>query len=410
MSFPEPQSQFGWIDYNEKDAQRMREVLAAFDDKGTIDSLGLGVVRDAIADQLMPGISTIQTRARYFLFVPWICRAMEADRVGPAQFLQRLRQLETSLIESLREQQDPGDGVIGYRARERLSRLPSSIYWNGLGVFGIRQMAVSINEYRGLLPRLAMQATERDDDGEQTARPRHLWDKGLPRPPAGFPTAPTMLQLTAEESDYLVGKISAQCHGTLIAELARDLSIDRDRPLPWELALPNAPPVLREVLFHARNFSDLVYGAQVLYNLLLARRAAKLLEMDTEALQEELVDELNNWSAIVQERNRTLRDWLDSESFWLVVERVAPASMRTRRFVHTWAGLALADPAGIPSSKAAESLIIEREVALKGKLARLKELRALENWNGQAFGRGQMTFRWGNAQRILDDLQFHKEA
>ena len=70
-----------------------------------------------------------------------------------------------------------------------------------------------------------------------------------------------MLQLTAKESDYLVGKISAQCHGTLIAELARDLSIDRDRPLPWELALPNAPPVLREVLFHARNFSDLVYGA-----------------------------------------------------------------------------------------------------------------------------------------------------
>ena len=36
------QSFFGWLDYDERDAQRMREVFAAFDDKETIDSLGLG--------------------------------------------------------------------------------------------------------------------------------------------------------------------------------------------------------------------------------------------------------------------------------------------------------------------------------------------------------------------------------
>ena len=37
----------------------MREVFAAFDDKETIDSLGLGVIRDSISDQLLPGVSTI---------------------------------------------------------------------------------------------------------------------------------------------------------------------------------------------------------------------------------------------------------------------------------------------------------------------------------------------------------------
>lgn len=35
------QSFFGWLDYDERDAQRMREVFAAFDDKDTIDSLAL---------------------------------------------------------------------------------------------------------------------------------------------------------------------------------------------------------------------------------------------------------------------------------------------------------------------------------------------------------------------------------
>ena len=72
-------SVFAWLDYDEREAQRMREVLSAFDDKETIDSLGLGVIRDSISDQLFPGISTIQTRARYFLFIPWICQMLESD-------------------------------------------------------------------------------------------------------------------------------------------------------------------------------------------------------------------------------------------------------------------------------------------------------------------------------------------
>jgi hypothetical protein len=84
----------GWLDYDERDAQRMREVFAAFDDKDTIDSLGLGVIRDSISDQLFPGISTIQTRARYFLVVPWVCQILEAEHVPPNRFTARLREPE----------------------------------------------------------------------------------------------------------------------------------------------------------------------------------------------------------------------------------------------------------------------------------------------------------------------------
>lgn len=39
---------------------------------GTLDELGIGSIRDTFSDELFPGTSTIQTRARYFLFVPWI--------------------------------------------------------------------------------------------------------------------------------------------------------------------------------------------------------------------------------------------------------------------------------------------------------------------------------------------------
>jgi len=33
----QPGSAFGWLDYDERDAQRMREALSAFDEKQTAD-------------------------------------------------------------------------------------------------------------------------------------------------------------------------------------------------------------------------------------------------------------------------------------------------------------------------------------------------------------------------------------
>ena len=49
----------------------------ALNEPGTLDELGIGPIRDTIADTLFPGTSTIQTRARYFLFIPWILQKAE---------------------------------------------------------------------------------------------------------------------------------------------------------------------------------------------------------------------------------------------------------------------------------------------------------------------------------------------
>jgi len=46
--------------------------LALFKERGTRDELGLGAVRDNLAEALFPGTSTIQTRLRYMLIVPRI--------------------------------------------------------------------------------------------------------------------------------------------------------------------------------------------------------------------------------------------------------------------------------------------------------------------------------------------------
>ncbi|MGE0487254.1 MAG: DUF6361 family protein [Gammaproteobacteria bacterium] len=403
----QPQSFFGWLDYNEADAKRMREVFAAFDDKGTIDSLGLGIIRDAIADQLFPGVSTVQTRARYFLFLPWIFQRLEREQVAPARFPVRLRELEADLIEALRQSHGPAEGVIGYRARARLTRLPSSIYWNGLGVYGVRTLPLSLGDYRNLLPRLVGQTFDTDDDGEPLNRPRRVWDAGLPRSPREFPHSAVDFTLSAVESDYLVEHIVTHCPDTLVAELARDLALDRTVELPWQLHLPHASPRLREVLVHAQNFSDLMHGAQALYNLLLVRRAEREMDFEGADLGTDLEDEIEEWSELLAQRADVLTAWLADDRFWHVVARVAPIAGRTQRFVKAWGEIVLGDPVAGWKGKAAATLVTQRELTLKGKLARLVEPRALEGWNGQPFGRGQMAFRWGNAQRILHDLQHH---
>jgi hypothetical protein len=68
-----------WLDYSDRDRRRALDVVDLLRESSTVDELGLGLVRDAFADLLFPGTSTIQTRARYFLFVPWIPTVVTGD-------------------------------------------------------------------------------------------------------------------------------------------------------------------------------------------------------------------------------------------------------------------------------------------------------------------------------------------
>lgn len=60
-----------WI-YTSADEQRCVHVLIAlYTQSESRDQLGIGQIHNEFADGLFPGTSTIQTRARYFLRIPW---------------------------------------------------------------------------------------------------------------------------------------------------------------------------------------------------------------------------------------------------------------------------------------------------------------------------------------------------
>src|SRR6187551_419084 len=117
-------STISWLDYSERDRQRAIEVIKLFVEKTTVDELGVGSVRDAFAEILFPGLSTIQSRARYFLLIPWAYLFLERKRIPSREIAPRARQLEINLIDALADSED-NYGVIGVVARKTLKNLPS---------------------------------------------------------------------------------------------------------------------------------------------------------------------------------------------------------------------------------------------------------------------------------------------
>jgi hypothetical protein len=94
-------SMFAWLDCSERERRTMLGVIDLFREKGTVDELGLGIVRDAFADEFLPGTSTLHSRARYWLFVPWIYRRLESERTPSGRADTPARQLQADLVRTL---------------------------------------------------------------------------------------------------------------------------------------------------------------------------------------------------------------------------------------------------------------------------------------------------------------------
>lgn len=139
-------SSLAWIDFDEAERQRAQRIMALFQERETRDELGLGAIRYSIADHLFPGTSTIQTRLRYMLFIPWIYRALENRVVAEAQLRSEARDTEIRLADALKAGGE-SNGIVGRDAGPRLQRPPSSVYWAGLGAWGIRLFPAQLTEF-----------------------------------------------------------------------------------------------------------------------------------------------------------------------------------------------------------------------------------------------------------------------
>ncbi|MCJ7445500.1 MAG: DUF6361 family protein [Methanotrichaceae archaeon] len=291
-------SSFTWLDYSEKERQKMLDILSALKEHETRDELGLGVVRDAFSDMFFPGTSTIQTRARYFLFVPWVYKGLEEKKVPSSKIERRAREEEVRLIYALLESEDTV-GVIGKREKKGLKRLPSSIYWQGLGAWGIRLCPYSISDYHRSLD--AFYRFNRDtsfsyEEVIDGCERRRNWHPSLPEAPDDFPNRATF-NLTDEEACYLKERALARWPNTMLAHLLDSDVPSESVPFLWDHPIcPDLPDPIREKILHAKNFSEAIHGASLLYNLMLAEKMGILGGPLHEGMVSHYEDELTKWT------------------------------------------------------------------------------------------------------------------
>lgn len=396
-----PASSLGWLDLDATASERVATLLRSLDEPGTIDELGLGTVRDALSAMLSPGTSTIQTKLRYFIFLPWIFGRIEAERVPPADFSRRLRDDESRLIDCLRHL-GSGQRVIGYNAGRDLKRMPSDVYWAGLGSWGLRRLDLSIAEYGQRAAAIGRLRPERDDDGEATRRVASMWAP-LPQPPNDFLKSDITFDLDPEEARVLVDHIRRNHQGTLLAVLCGMPSAAKDAGYPWELPTHGLPDSLIELLRHARCFSELTVGPQLVYNVLLARKAREEFGWETNEIEGQQLHQLGTWSNMIADRHEEFSSWVDDiPEFWHVLAGNGIKG-RTQDFVTAVVRRAIANPHGFADDSVVHGHICDRELQLKSKRARLTHRTVLENWRGAPFG-SQFDYRWPITKSYLADI------
>ena len=403
-----PSSSVGWLDLDSAASERVGTLLRSLEEPGTLDALGLGSVRDAFSAMLSPGTSTIQTRIRYFLFLPWICARLEAERVRPADFASRLREDEARLIDCLRHL-GPNQGVAGYTAGRDLKRMPSEAYWAGLASWGLRRLDLSIAEYGQRAAVLGRNRSDRDDDGHTTVSTASMW-AAIPSPPEDFLHADITFDLRRNEALVLVDRIRQKHPGTLLAFLCGRPEISVDIAFPWDLPSDGLPGQLTEVLHHARCFSEMTVGPQHVYNLLLARKAKAELGWDTDELETNELGHIDDWVELVADRYEELSAWVeDLPEFWnFLAEHNISAS--TRNFLNAMATRAITNPVGFAEDAAVHARIRDREIRLKSIRARLAHRSALERWENQKPFGGQLNYRWPITRSYLTDIAAGLEA
>lgn len=404
-------NQLGWIDFSPTHRNKVMLVMDMFKEQGVIDELGLGTIRDSLSDILFPGTSTIQTRAKYFLLIPWILQDIESKgRLD--RFQSDLEEAEIFFVKVLRKNSpETNSGVIGRTLpNANPQRKPSSIYWNGLRTYDILKFKGSIGDYINHLRYYYKQKQKAkkqmadaygnvpgDDRDSNHLYQQHLWSQ-LPKPPSDWKEKLT-IDLSKEEAKFLKERIILSNSNSLwsfalnnIPETAKSFSSIADF-----LSVEALPEHLEELVKLAVDFNTIMKGALIRYNYLI--QASR----ENGRTKELLPVWKNYWSAI---KGFNWNNW-DTNKLW----KYCPYTpIPTKRFVESWIEIVTADT--FNEAKATQ-LIKARELSLKGiRRARLQDkaiAQKQESFTGISVYEDEsvsyLNYRWNTVRVFLNDIQ-----
>lgn len=274
--------QLGWIDYSKNERNKITSILRLLGTQTAIDELGIGSVRDGFSNLLFPGISVLQTRAKYFVLIPYMFADAEKRKFSRHSEVRAwISKQEERLIKTLVENSgSDGTQIIGsrtYKQGKTLKIKPTSIYWNGLRIVGIlRQWEFSIDnaceiaflnrKKRSEISLKAKGDNESCDDKDALYNGLVLFSPILPD--YNYMSEST-IKLTFPEATYLLDHF-VNSEGTKQSLMAYMLSHHLLFDSFGDIDTDILPERLGYIVALAQEFSSFIYGAHLLYNIIFS--------------------------------------------------------------------------------------------------------------------------------------------
>lgn len=280
----------GWIDFSKSERSKVLSVLDMLSEAGTLDELGIAPVRDGFANIFFPGTSTIQTRAKYFMIVPYALKDLEySGESNPNRILRAFDEVERHCGERFLANGNDTDGIIGSRSLGQgkwVKRTPADIYWAGLRNYGIfTGGTLSLTEYVRAMCALKNQKTtltklgNRNDNAEENESD----DKD-----AGelfqmqFWKIPTYeqdwednldIKLTEDEGDFLKRQITLTYPDSMMAYILKNNMVEVFEPesfLQLDSLIHLFPKQIQDDYRLASSFSMFLYVIRTVYNIIVS--------------------------------------------------------------------------------------------------------------------------------------------
>ena len=400
--------EIGFVSFNQDALNRANKVMKLLQGQGAIDELGLGRIRDAFSNDMFPGMSTLQTHAKYFLLMPALYAWLERTPISDTREARlKVRENEMALTGRLVEGSPEGtSGIIGADTLKSCAGYvkydPAYVYQAGMETYGLVPRGGNI--YATLVERsvvfrnAAKKQTGNDetgDDSDDLTGNRQVFRTCCEN--YDFRSRqPLNIALSYKEADFLKRQIELHTQGSLLCfllesglyEVATDYLFDDLDKCLWG----NVPDRLLRTYILARRFS----------------RFAFLLRLRYAMLYDVAVNALNAAEEVSAMFHRTLEEFADEftpESIEEIVRYVSPkvSEVTCRTFI-----IKSADLIAEKNFDELDRLITLREKSIKG-IKRSKLINAGDMQQGKPFEiQAMMTYRWNSIVRTV--LKEIKEA
>ena len=377
--------QLGYIHIGKEEQNRVMQMLKRLTEPGALDEIGIGRIRDAFADQLFPGTSTLQKHAKYFSLMPQVYQRAAARSYNRTSEVQaEVIRLERQMTEKLWDGSNHAPGItgseiIGHKDGSYVKYDPAYIYNSGLRTYEIVRCNSVINAIYALSKRInskpkALRDGSEDvaDDSEELSGRFQPWD--IPQDIDYDFTCECSLTLTPSEKDFIRRKIlhSRACQGSLFAYLLEHPEITRLNKFPWIIS-SELPDDLRTLYDCAIAFSEFVYLLRLRYYYLYSRKS-----------DDAVLEELNLQKAKFNAENPDIRTIINASS---------STHKSTKQFCVSCAEAIKAD-----EIDRLDDLIIRRERQLKGTRSKI----GANGYYGN--GAARLNYRWETVKVYLDEL------